>query len=265
MSGDPGRHLAVVRPGRLRPAGRLATVGDVSNGPEQPTARGDQTRQRIVDAALRLFAERGYTRTTMRAVAAEAGVSLGNAYYYFGSKDQLVQGFYERMQAQHEAVLDQALAGSHGLGQRWERSELAFLDVAAPFHPFAGKFFAIAAEPTSPASPFSDESEPARRAAVDIVRRVVAGSDSRGDARLLAELPELLWLAHMGLVLFWVHDTSPEQHRTRTLVRRSAPLLEQLVALSRLRPLRRSLHDALDLVAALQGPDGPDGTPAGRA
>lgn len=235
----------------------MGTVGAVSTVPEQPaTARGEETRQRIVDAALRLFEEHGYTRTTMRAVAAEAGVSLGNAYYYFASKDHLVQGFYQRMQAQHEAVLDDAMAGATSLSDRWERSELAFLDVAAPFHPFAGKFFAIAAEPASPVSPFSEASAPAREAAVDIMRRVVAGSDAKGDSRLLAELPELLWLAHMGLVLFWVHDTSTDQQRTRVLVRRSAPLLQQLVGLSRLRPLRRSLHDVLDLVAALRRPDG---------
>ena len=39
--------------------------------------------------ALRLFRERGYEATTMRAIAKEAGVSVGNAYYYFGSKRDL--------------------------------------------------------------------------------------------------------------------------------------------------------------------------------
>ena len=44
-----------------------------------------RTRSAIIDAALRLFRERGYEATTMRAIAAEAGVSVGNAYYYFDS------------------------------------------------------------------------------------------------------------------------------------------------------------------------------------
>jgi AcrR family transcriptional regulator len=65
------------------------------------SARGDQTRRWIVDAALRLFEERGYEKTTMRAVATEAGVSLGKACYYFNSKDEVVQGFYERLQERH--------------------------------------------------------------------------------------------------------------------------------------------------------------------
>src|SRR5579859_3770060 len=62
------------------------------------TVRGEQTRALILDTALRLFRERGYGRTTMRAIADEAGVAVGNAYYYFGSKEHLVQEFYTRLQ-----------------------------------------------------------------------------------------------------------------------------------------------------------------------
>ena len=54
-------------------------------------------RQDIIDVAAELFQENGYDRTTMRAIAKEAGVSVGNAYYYFSSKEQLVQGFYGRI------------------------------------------------------------------------------------------------------------------------------------------------------------------------
>ena len=58
-------------------------------------ARGEQTRASIIDAPLGLFSEKGYEATTMRAIAERAGVSLGNAYYYFASKEQLIQGFYD--------------------------------------------------------------------------------------------------------------------------------------------------------------------------
>lgn len=220
--------------------------------PEPATARGEETRQRIVDAALRLFEEKGYAKTTMRAIAGEAGVSVGNAYYYFASKEHLVQGFYERVQAQHLERANQTLNGEQSLAERWMAVELAFLDVAQPYHEFAGKFFAIAAEPTSPLSPFSEESMPARAASTDIMRHLVLTVDAKGDRRLLDELPELLWLAHMGVVLFWVHDNTPDQQRTRLLIRRVAPLIERAVGLSRLRPLRPLIHQALDLVAELR-------------
>jgi AcrR family transcriptional regulator len=53
---------------------------------DSATTKGEQTRELILSTALRLFAEQGYGKTTMRAIATEAGVSVGNAYYYFGSR-----------------------------------------------------------------------------------------------------------------------------------------------------------------------------------
>ena len=47
---------------------------------------------------MRLFREQGYEQTTMRAIAREAGVSVGNAYYYFASKEHLIEAFYEDTQ-----------------------------------------------------------------------------------------------------------------------------------------------------------------------
>jgi hypothetical protein len=52
-----------------------------------PLSKGEQTRALILETAMRLFQERGYDKTTMRAIAAEAGVSVGNAYYYYEGKD----------------------------------------------------------------------------------------------------------------------------------------------------------------------------------
>ncbi|MBB5915324.1 AcrR family transcriptional regulator [Nocardia transvalensis] len=218
--------------------------------PEPATVRGEETRRQIIDAALRLFEQNGYTKTTMRAIAGEAGVSVGNAYYYFASKEHLVQGFYQQIQALHQQRVEDTPRGD-SLAARWQAMELAFVDVAAPYHEFGGKFFAIAAEPTSPLSPFSDESRPARETSTAIMCDLVVGADVKGDKRLLAELPNLLWLAHMGIVLFWVHDRSPGQERTRLLIRRVAPLVERVVALSRLRPLRPVLYPALDLIEDL--------------
>jgi AcrR family transcriptional regulator len=233
-------------------------VPDVSDeAPTRATARGEETRARIVDAALRLFEERGYERTTMRAIASAADVSLGNAYYYFASKEHLVQGFYGRMQGLHAAETARRIEGVKSFAERLVLTELAFVDVTRPYHQFAGRFFAIAAEPTSPLNPFSAESEAARETSTEIFRDVVTGSDVRADARVLAELPELLWLAHMGVVLHWVHDRSPGQRRTALLVRRAVPLVDRLVRLSRLRPLRPVAHEVLDLARDLRAPDTP--------
>jgi AcrR family transcriptional regulator len=60
------------------------------------TARAEDTRRKIYEAAMELFREKGFEETTMRDVAAKAGVALGGAYYYFSSKDAIVLAFGSR-------------------------------------------------------------------------------------------------------------------------------------------------------------------------
>lgn len=231
----------------------MATLAAVTEPAQTRSPRGEQTRAAIVDAALGLFRERGFDKTTMRAVADRAGVSLGNAYYYFGSKEHLVQAFYDQMQVEHRGAAERVLAREKTFARRLLGVLNAWVEVAAPFHEFAGKFFRNAAEPTSPLSPFSAESRPAREASVELFRQVVEGSDLKAPAVIRAELPELLWLLHMGVVLFWVHDSSTGQKRTRALIRKVVPLVDKLVKLTRLPGMRGAVADIVDLVHTVRG------------
>ena len=54
-----------------------------------PRPGGGDTRQEILDAARALFAERGYDRTTLRAIGAAAGVDPALIHHYFGNKEGL--------------------------------------------------------------------------------------------------------------------------------------------------------------------------------
>src|SRR5439155_26408808 len=117
-----------------------------------------------------------------------------------------------------------------------------------PYRPFAGKFFKNAAEPTSPLSPFSAESSPARAAAVELWREVLEGSDAKIPKRRRPELPALLWLYHMGLVLFWVHGPTADISATRKVVARTAPMVVRAISLSRLPVMRAMLDDIVALI-----------------
>ncbi|HWE88276.1 MAG TPA: TetR family transcriptional regulator [Pseudonocardiaceae bacterium] len=220
-----------------------------------PAKKSDATRALILDTALRLFAERGYERTTMRAVATEANVSVGNAYYYFDSKEHLVQGFYYRISELHVQACDKVLAGERDFGARLRAVLLRWLEIAQPYHEFGAQFFRNAADPASPLSPLSAESGPAREIAIGVFREVVDGASVKMDPQLRPDLPELLWLYQLGVVLYWVHDRSPDCARTRALVERTVPLIDRAVALSRLRVLRPLIRDAVGVVNDLLRPD----------
>ncbi|MER6994505.1 TetR family transcriptional regulator [Streptomyces sp. NPDC000410] len=212
-------------------------------------AKSEQTRTLILETALRLFQERGYDKTTMRAIAQEAGVSVGNAYYYFSSKEHLVQGFYDRIAEQHQAAVADVLDGDEkDLTARIRGVLLGWLDIAEPYHEFAAQFFKNAADPDSPLSPFSPESVGPREAAIDVHRRVLAGANVKVDPELAEPLPQLLWLQQMGLVLFWVYDRSEGCANSRRLVDRLAPVTARAISLSRfrlLRPLVKETHELL--------------------
>ncbi|MET7278416.1 TetR family transcriptional regulator [Kribbella sp. NPDC005582] len=219
---------------------------------DSATTKGEQTRELILSTALRLFAEQGYGKTTMRAIATEAGVSVGNAYYYFSSKEHLMQAYYDHLQNEHREAVQTVLAGDKSFAGRLTGVLRVWLDVSAPYHEFAGTFFKTAADPKSPLSPFSPESQPAREASVEIFRHVVAGSDLKLPAELAAELPELLWLFQMGIVLFWVHDDSADLRRTKLLIDRSVPLIDRLLRLTRIPGVRGVANDIVGLIRAIK-------------
>ncbi len=209
------------------------------------TAKGEQTRQLILETALELFRERGYEDTTMRAIAERAGVALGGAYYYFRSKEELIQGFYLRTHEEHLAASAAILAGGGTFRERLLGVMRTKLETIAPYHQFSGKLFKTAADPDSPLNPFSAESQPARREATSVFAEVMRGAtDLKLPEDLAAELPDLLWTYHMGVILFWVHDRSPGQARTWRLMERTVDLVARLVALARnplLAPVRKSV------------------------
>ena len=73
--------------------------------------RGGDKRERILTAAERIFARRGFFAAKVSDVAKEAGVADGTIYLYFKSKDDLLISLFERRMQQVNALLRTAVAG----------------------------------------------------------------------------------------------------------------------------------------------------------
>jgi TetR/AcrR family fatty acid metabolism transcriptional regulator len=74
--------------------------------------RGDRRRAQILDAAARVFAERGYHRTTVRHIAREAGIADGTMYLYFSGKQELLLALIAKLGRVDERRADfAAMAG----------------------------------------------------------------------------------------------------------------------------------------------------------
>src|SRR6476620_4814251 len=84
---------------------------DVTIAPSSAAQRQSDRRTEILDAAQRCFARSGFHRASMQDICTEAGMSPGNLYRYFPSKEALIAGICERDRAE--------------IGQQFARADLS--------------------------------------------------------------------------------------------------------------------------------------------
>jgi AcrR family transcriptional regulator len=217
----------------------------------RPTPKAEETRGRILRAALGLFQQHGFAETTMREIAREAGVATGAAYYYFPSKEAIVMAFYWETQAETDAAVEKRLKGLRDLRSRVRALIEMKLEQFRPYRDFLGALFRSAGDPSSPLSPFGEQTREIREQSIAHFRGAIEGSDVPVPADLAEPLPYLLWLYQMGIILFWIHDRSPRQSRTARLLEKSSDLIVKVIKVSRfrlLKPLRGAVVDLLDSV-----------------
>ena len=93
------------------------------------------TREAILDAARRRFAEAGYEQTSIRAIAADAGVNAALVMHFFGSKEALFQAAVTWPADPAELARLLAAAGPDELGPRLARTFLALWDAPETCQP----------------------------------------------------------------------------------------------------------------------------------
>ena len=220
--------------------------------PRQPSRKSDATRTRILEAALRVFRERGFNTATMREVAAEAGVAVGAAYYYFDSKDALVMAFYEQSQQQMTPAQDLILASCRTFETRLRGIIGHKFEHFAPNRALVGAL-SVHIDPDHPLSPFSAATAKIRDQDIAFFARAVNDSGVRLPPSIQPYLPRLLWLYQMGLVLFWVYDKSPGQANTAVLFDKSLRMILLALKWARLPLLKPLYRPAGELLKTIYG------------
>jgi len=100
---------------------------------ESPRGRGD-TRHKLLAAARRLFAERGYHATRPQDIAREAGVAIGTFYLYFADKWLIFRAFVEQAHGELRAAVSARVNAVEGVGPRLHAALDAVMDYGAA-HP----------------------------------------------------------------------------------------------------------------------------------
>ncbi|MDZ7717459.1 MAG: TetR/AcrR family transcriptional regulator [Balneolaceae bacterium] len=65
-----------------------------------------QTQKQIIDSAFELFANEGYSKTSIAAVAKKAGISKGLIYHYFDSKEAILEAIFDQLVSMGDQMMD---------------------------------------------------------------------------------------------------------------------------------------------------------------
>ena len=192
--------------------------------PPGRTPQGLHTQRRLYETAIQLIASRGWEATTLRDVAAEAGVSLGLLYRYFPSKRAVVLALYDELSAEYA---DRARALPSGRWRdRFMQALETSLEVLGPHRETLAALVPVLVGDAdeglfAPSTAFSR-----LRVQAVFVEAVVGAWDAPGG-ELAPALGRLLYLTHLAVLLWWLLDRSPAQgatHALLTLLRRAMRL-----------------------------------------
>lgn len=214
------------------------------------TDKGRRTRERILDSAVRLFAERGFERTTLRDIAAAAGCSLGLAYHYFASKEAIVLGLYARLSSELEIAV-QALAPGP-LAERFDAAIRINLALLRPYRSSMMALFGPALSLESGIAVLGGSTAAIREQVRRAFAQVVAQATDKPPAPQAEELVTVLYGLHLATVLVWLQDRSPGAQATEELLGflrdallLAGPLLELPLATETLARLARIIRPLL--------------------
>ncbi len=211
---------------------------------DKAAKKSERTRAQILSTALELFCSQGFEATTMRQIAEKAGMSLGAAYYYFRSKDDLVLAFYAETAIEAQLKNQELLRESKDFKKRF-RSIIDFKLSQLQNHRHLVKVIARqAADLENPLSPFSKENKALREQAIAVIEDAIEGSSLKASKTLRPHLAKLLWLYQMAVLFFWANDKSKNESRTTKLIDQTLGLLIRLLQISSL-PLMGPVNQAV--------------------
>jgi AcrR family transcriptional regulator len=125
-------------------SGRIARHGAEARRPGRRERRHAETRERLMRAALRLFAERGFAGTSIEDITDAADVGKGTFFNYFETKEHVLDTFGKQRLAKVEAALLEARAGKKPIPQILRQLAHSH-DSESPFTPKLMRSFLVAA------------------------------------------------------------------------------------------------------------------------
>jgi AcrR family transcriptional regulator len=186
----------------------------------------EKTRQAILQAALQLFADKGFYHTTTKAISRKAGIAEGTLFNYFQTKEDLALYFFER---ELDAVIDWYQHDSRirrtALPEKLFAIIQQSLDRLAPYEEFIGAVYLRSLTPTSKLSPWNLQSQERHLRYLRFIRDVLAEAESKEEVPRLGDFGAYAFgLFHLAIITHWLRDHSRGKEQTLALLDRCLKL-----------------------------------------
>lgn len=179
------------------------------------------TRERILETARKLFADKGFEATTTRDIARDAEIAAGTLFNYFATKEAIVATLAGEALARVEQDFDAAEAGAASLEEDLFAHIAAGLRKLKPFRKYLAPLLETTLSPLATANT-AGEGEALRVRHLETVGRIAA---RHGLAESLGSVAtHLYWSLYTGVLAFWSADSSPRQEDTLALVDQSVEM-----------------------------------------
>lgn len=159
------------------------------------------------------------------------------------------------MQQEHLARSRDAFRRGGDLRDRLRAALHAKIDIMQEDRRLLRALFRYGGDPDHALSWFGPATREQRQLGVDVFREAIAGERLSDDVREVA--PTLLWTLQMGILLYFLYDSSPNQRRTRKLIDAAVDFVvdvRRLATSPLLRPMRRRVMNILREAGLLAGP-----------
>lgn len=182
----------------------------------------ENTRRAILRAALKLFAEKGFYRTTTKAISQKAGIAEGTLFNYFPTKEDLALYFFEQ---ELNAVIDwyqqEARIQRATLPEKLFAIIQQSLDRLAPYEEFIGAALLRGLTPASKLGPWNLQSQERHLRYLRFIREVLAQAEGTGEIPQVGDLGAYAFgLFHLAMGIHWLRDSSKGKEETLALMDR---------------------------------------------
>jgi AcrR family transcriptional regulator len=197
-----------------------------ATGPERPGKRAqnkERTKRDILRAALELFSNKGFFRTTTKQISDRAKIAEGTLFNYFKTKEDLALYFFE----QEIAGLIEWYDGQRKLHKASLPEKLfaiihRHLERISPYEEFIGAVYLRALQPVSKLSLLSLETQELNLRYLRFIQQILKDTEEKGQIPKVGDFGAYVFgLFHLAIISYWLQDSSPGKENTLALLDRT--------------------------------------------